>query len=151
LMLFLAASCIQGQWYYKKYGVLDINYLSLEQLDEARLNTKEELVASGFIAIGGGLCYIIFRYIKPGMSEDPSFFEELLGDEGVNKLGMGCSLAAIAGGSVYWVVSMSRKASINATIRSKQSYSGSLSISPQIIPGIRSGNIYSGFAFSIKF
>lgn len=85
------------------------------------------------------------------MSEEPSFFEELLGDEGVNKLGMGCSLAAIAVGSVYWIVSMSRMANINATIRNKQHYSGSLSISPCVMPVACSGYFYSGLRISLKF
>ena len=70
-MLFLAATCLQGQWYYEKYGVIDINYLSMEQLDEARVDTKQDLLVSGALTIGGGLSYLLFRYGKPGMSEDP--------------------------------------------------------------------------------
>jgi hypothetical protein len=151
LISFPFTTCLQGQWYYEKYGVTKINHLSMEQLDEARVDTKQDLLVSGGLTIGGGLFYLLFRYGKPGMSEDPGFIEELLGDEGVNKLGMVCSLAIMAGGSIYLIDSMGRMARIKSAINYNRPYSGSLSISPYVMPFARNGSFYSGLTISLKF
>jgi hypothetical protein len=73
-----------GQWYVRQYHVNDIDLLTKEQLETSLRQSKRDLLTSGGIAGVGGLVFIIYRYARPGMSDDPSWFEQIIGDEGVN-------------------------------------------------------------------
>jgi hypothetical protein len=73
-----------GQWYVRQYHVNDIDFLTKEQLETSLRQSKSYLLISGGIAGFGGLVFIIYKYAGPGMSDDPSLFEQIIGDEGVN-------------------------------------------------------------------
>ena len=144
LIITLARS--QGQWYTKKYGVSDINFLNQVQLEESLKNSKENILISGAIAVGGGIIFILFKYTGAGMSDDPSFLEELIGDEGMNKLGMAFGLGLLAGGVVGSVIHIGRTGKIRSVLRSNFPGTSSLQISPDIFlnkytrtscPGVR--------------
>jgi len=145
-LVFISVNNIFGQWYVKKYQVSDINSMTKPQLEESLVNTKSDLLISGGIAGLGGIMIVIFNYLKPGMSDDPSFIEQLIGDQGVNKVGVAVGFGFLAGGTVASIVYLGRIGSIKSAIRRNYPFDGSLSISPDIIknryssltsPGIR--------------
>jgi hypothetical protein len=122
-----------GQWYAKKYQVTDINFLSRRQLKESLGNSKGDLLTSGSIAITGGVIFLIFKYLRPGMSDDPSIIEQLLGDEGVNKVGVITGLGMLIGGSIASIPYLGRIGRINSVINKNYPSLGSLDIAPTII------------------
>jgi hypothetical protein len=145
-LLIITLPRLQGQWYTKKYGVSDINFLNQVQLEESLKSSKENILISTAFIGGGGVIFLLFKYLGPGMSDDPTFIEELIGDEGMNKLGMAFGLGLAAGGVVGSVVYIGRTGKIRSVLRSNFPGTGSLQISPDIIlnrytrtscPGIR--------------
>ena len=131
--LLISVNNIFGQWYVKKYQVSDINSLTKTQLEESLKNAKSDLLISGGIAGLGGVMIVIFKYLKPGMSDDPSVIEELIGDDGMNKIGMAVGFGFLAGGIVASIVYSGRLGSIRSAIRRNYPYDGSLSLSPGMI------------------
>jgi hypothetical protein len=81
-----------GQWYVKKYQITDINFLSKVQLEESLQNSKNKLLFAGCTVTMGGAAFLISKYLKPGMSDDPTVIEQLLGDDRrrINYLGLDC-------------------------------------------------------------
>ena len=130
LILFINLS---GQWYIKKYHVNDINFLTREQLEESLANSKTGLKTAGIIAGTGGVFFLGFKYLRPGMSDDPSIIEQLLGDEGVNKVGMITGIGILIGGSIADIAYLGRIGRIKSVISRNYSSYGSLNISPKII------------------
>src|SRR5664280_1938091 len=81
-LISISNSC--GQWYVKKYQVTDINFLSKVQLEESLQNSKNKLLFDGCTVAMGGAAFLISKYLKPGMSDDPTVIEQLLGDDAVS-------------------------------------------------------------------
>jgi hypothetical protein len=122
-----------GQWYVKKYNIQDINLLSLEKLDESLTESRQNLLISGIATGSGGLLFIVFKFLRPGMSDDPGWIEELLGDEGVNNIGMVAGAGIFAGGAIASIVYMGRIGSIKTAIRKNYPSLGSVNISPALL------------------
>jgi hypothetical protein len=121
-----------GQWYNKKYHVSDINLLTKEQLDESLSNSKNGLLISGFVAGIGGVAFLITRYM-PQPIEDPTFIEQLIGDEGMNTIYQGISAGLFVGGTIAIMAYLGRNARIKATIKKNYPKLGSLNISPTLL------------------
>jgi hypothetical protein len=122
-----------GQWYVKQYQVTDINFLSKEQLEESLVKSKKDLLTAGVIAGAGGVFFLLFKYLRPGMSDDPTFIEQILGDEGVNKAGMITGIGILIGGSIAGIAYLGRIGRIKSAINRNYPSFGSLNISPTII------------------
>jgi hypothetical protein len=122
-----------GQWYVKKYKVTDINFLSKVQLEESLVKTKKDLLTAGGIAGAGGVFFLLFKYLRPGMSDDPTVIEQILGDEGVNKAGMITGIGILIGGSIASIVYIGRIGKIKSVINKNFPPFGSIDISPVII------------------
>ena len=140
-----------GQWYVKKYQVTDINFLTKVQLEESLGNSKGDLLTSGSIAITGGAIFLIFKYLRPGMSDDPSVIEQLLGDEGVNKVGVITGLGMLIGGSIVSIAHLARIGRIKSHINKNYPSVGSLDISPAIILNGYTRSYYAGFSLAYSF
>ena len=140
-----------GQWYFKKYQVTDINLLSKVQLEESLKNSKSGLLISGCIAATGGAVFLIFKYLKPGMSDDPSAIEQLLGDEGVNKVGEIFGLGVLIGGSVASIVHLGRVGRIRSVLNKNYPALGSLRISPAVILNSFARSSCPGFRLTFNF
>lgn len=140
-----------GQWYVKKYNVQNINLLSLEQLDASLIKSKQNLLASGIIAGTGGLLLIIFKYAQPGMSEDPGWIEQLIGDEGMNKIGMVFSTGIFVGGAIASIVYMGRIGSIKTAMRKNYPSLSSVDISPALLLNNYTKQFSPGLRFSFNF
>ena len=121
-----------GQWYIKKYQVTDINFLSKGQLEESSANSKTGLKASGIIAGTGGIFFLGFKYLRPGISDDPSVIEQLLGDDGVNMVGMIISGGILIGGTIASIAYLGRIGRIKSVIHRNYPSSGLLNISPAV-------------------
>jgi hypothetical protein len=130
LILFINSS---GQWYLKKYQVTDINFLSQSQLEESLLKSKKNLLIAGGIAGTGGVIFLIFKFIQPGMNEDPSDFEQLIGDEGVNEIGMITGIGIAIGGTIAGIAYLGRIGRIKSILNKNYPNTGSLRISPSLI------------------
>jgi|GEM_PF-1179700 len=130
LILFINLS---GQWYVKKYHVTDINFLTREQLEESLANSRTGLKMAGIIAGTGGVFFLGFKYLRPGMSDDPSVIEQLLGEDGVNNAGMIMCAGILIGGSIAGIVYLGRIGRIKSVINKNYPSVGSLDISPAII------------------
>jgi hypothetical protein len=140
-----------GQWYLKKYQVTDINSLSRDQLEESLLNSKRSLLFAGCTAAMGGACFLIFKYLKPGMSDDPTVIEQILGDDGVNKVGMITGAGLLIAGSIGSIVCIGRIGSIRSVINKNYPSLGSLDISPTIILNSYTRSSCSGFRLTYIF
>ena len=132
LLLLVSFINSQGQWYVKKYNISDINFLSQGQLEESLAKSKSDFFVSVAVSGFGGAVFLIFRYLRPGMGEDPSFFEQLIGDEGVNKLGMAIGTGFVAGGIIAGISYLGRIGRIKSVINKNYPGTGSLNISPSI-------------------
>jgi hypothetical protein len=148
LILFINSS---GQWYLKKYQVTDINSLSRDQLEESLLSSKSSLLTSGIIAGTGGAVFLIFKYLAPGMSDDPTILEQILGDKGVNKVGMVTGVGILIGGSIASIAYLGRIGRINSVLRKNYPHFGSLDISPSIVLSRINRSSYPGLRLTYNF
>jgi hypothetical protein len=125
--------CSKGQWYQKKYQVNNIHALSKGQLEESLDNSKKDLLISSFIFVVGGGVYLVFKYLKPGMGDDPSTFEQLMGDDGMNAIGMAAGIGIAAYGIIKSLADLGRTGRIISVLRKDYPIYGSLNISPALI------------------
>jgi hypothetical protein len=150
-LLFSVIVSSYGQWYLKKYNVTDINSLSRDQLEESYLQSKNDLLISGIVAVTGGVITALFRYGKPGMSEDPGFVEELIGDEGVNTIGFYVGLGILAGGTIASTVFLGRMGSIKSAVRRNYACIDRVNISPVAIYNSYTKSLTPGFTLTYSF
>lgn len=139
-----------GQWYNKKYNVSDINLLTKEQLEESLSNSKNGLTISGCVAGIGGIAFIITRYV-PQPIEDPTFIEQLIGDEGMNTIYQGISAGLLVGGTIASLAYLGRNARIKATIKKNYPTLGSLNISPTLLLNNHKGSYLPGITLTFNF
>lgn len=153
ILAILLATVINSncQWYVKEYNVKDIDFLSDKQLDESLTKSKQSLLFSGCITGAGGLFFVICKYAKPGMSEDPGFIEQLLGDDGVNKTGTYLGIGMMVGGAIASIVFAGRIGTIKSVIKNRYHSSGWLKISPSVILVSRTQIISPGFRLTYRF
>ena len=140
-----------GQWYVKRYQVTDINFLSKVQLEESLQNSKNKLLFAGCTVTMGGAAFLISKYLKPGMSDDPTVIEQLLGDDGVNKVGMITGAGLIIWGSIASIVHLGRIGRIRSVINKNYPSVGSLEISPAIILNGYARSFCAGFSLNYSF
>ena len=140
-----------GQWYVKKYKITDINFLSKVQLEESLQNSKNKLLFAGCTTAMGGAAFLISKYLKPGMSDDPTVIEQLLGDDGVNKVGMITGAGLFIWGSIASIVHLGRIGRIRSVINKNYPSVGSLKISPAIILNGYARSYSAGFSLNYSF
>jgi len=140
-----------GQWYVKRYQVNDINFLTKTQLEESLATSKKDLLTAGGIAGFGGILIVVFKYLKPGMSDDPSFIEQLLGDKGVNDIGIGLGIGMLAGGTIASIVYIGRIGSIRSAINRNYPSYGLFKVSPAIILNTDTRSSFPGFRLTYNF
>jgi hypothetical protein len=140
-----------GQWYLKKYQVPDINSLSRDQLEESLINSKRNLLTASEIAGTGGVIFIIFKYLRPGMSDDPTVIEQILGDKGVNKVGMITGIGILIGGTIAGVAYLGRIGKIKSVINKNYPALGSLDLSPAIVLNSHTRSYCAGFSLTYSF
>jgi len=137
-----------GQWYVKRYQVTDINLLTRGQLEESLVHSKTGLkLAAGFAGTGGAI-FLICKYLHPGMSDDPSWIEQLLGDEGVDDVGMIIGAGTFIAGSIASIVCLGRIGTIKSVISRNYPSFGSVNISPAIILNRFTRSYCSGFSLT---
>lgn len=151
LLLIMLSVNSFGQWYYKKYFAPDINALTREQLDESLHNTKTDLAFSGAIAAVGGLLVITGIYLPYQESEDPTFWEQLLGPKGINTLSIAAGVILLAGGTVATFVYLGRLGIIKSTIRRNFPETGSLNFSPKIMFNDYTRAYSAGISLTLNF
>jgi hypothetical protein len=140
-----------GQWYVKRYQVNDINFLTKTQLEESLATSKKDLLTTGGIAGFGGILIVVFKYFKPGMSDDPSFIEQLLGDKGVNDIGIGLGIGMLVGGTIASIVYIGRIGSIRSAINRNYPSYGFFKVSPAIILNSDTRSSFPGFRLTYNF
>lgn len=140
-----------GQWYAKKYQVTDINFLTKGQLEESFENSKTSLKAAGIIAGTGGVFFLGFKYLRPGMSDDPTVIEQLLGDDGVNMVGLIISGGILIGGTIASIAYLGRIGRIKSVIHRNYRSFGSLNISPALILNNNMRTSCPGFILKLNF
>jgi hypothetical protein len=150
LLITLSANSF-SQWYYKKYFASDINALTREQLDESLHNTKTYLAASGIVAVVGGLLVVTGIYLPYQESEDPTFWEQLLGPKGMNTLSIATGVILLAGGTIATFIYLGRFGMIKSTIRKNFPETGSLNFSPNIMFNNYTRTYSAGFSLSLRF
>ena len=140
-----------GQWYVRQYHVNDIDFLTREQLETSLRQSKRDLLTSGAIAGVGGVVFIIYKYVRPGMSDDPSWFEQIIGDEGVNKIGMTVSAGVVIAGTIMSICHLGKIARIKSAIAKKDRPVGSLNFSPTIRLNNFTRSFHPGFSITYNF
>jgi hypothetical protein len=150
-LLLIICSEANGQWYVKKYNVQDPNMLSREQLDSSYKSFK----SGGYTWLGvtavGGLGFLMFKYLKPGMSDDPGIIQQLLGDEGVNKVGQYVCVLLAGAGLVGSLVHLARCEKIKNILRNNFPASETFRISPALIPNSYARTYTPGVTLSFRF
>jgi hypothetical protein len=142
---------IHGQWYVKDYGVTDPSLLNGYQLEEAISDSKTKLMHSGIVAGLGGLLYFGLKYLPFEPDEDPTVLEQLIGEKGMQKIGMGLGAGLFAGGVVAGAVYLGRIARIKSVLNRKYQIPGSLSLSPVVIPGKSNNSFSAGLTITVTF
>jgi|WetSurMetagenome_2_1015567.scaffolds.fasta_scaffold971787_1 hypothetical protein len=146
LFLLTVSFQVSGQWYVKEYGVNDINSLSKTQLEESLKDTKVGLFTGASLTVLGGLCCAYYYYYKPGESDDPTVFEDIIGDDGVNAMGVVIGAGFAIGGTIIFLRSFVRNSTIHGALRRNYPIAGSFKLSPEImmnkytrssVPGVR--------------
>ena len=150
-LLIIGAANLYGQWYEKKYNVSDINLLSRDELEESYIQSKNDFLISGIVAVTGGVITVLFRYGKPGMSEDPGVIGLLLGDEGVNTAGFYFGLGLLAGGTIAGTYFLGRMGSIKSAIRRNYASIDRFNISPSAIFNGCTKSFIPGFTLTYNF
>jgi hypothetical protein len=150
-LLFITLANSFGQWYVKKYNVNDINLLKENELNESLKDAKTGMLVSGIVAGMGGLTMVLFKYGKPGMSEDPGVIEQLMGDEGVNTAGFYTGAAILAGGAIASIAYLGRIARINSVMKKKYPAFGELNMSPAGVYNSSTKSFSPGFTLTYKF
>ena len=139
-----------GQWFVKKYQVSDINQLSRSQLEESLENTKGNLLTSGVIAgIGGSICLV--SAFSAWSFEDPSFFEQLIGDKGMSDILTGVGISFLAGGTIAAIGYMDRKGKIKSAIQRNFPPTTSFRISPKMILNNYTASYGMGLSITYNF
>ncbi|MCU0455244.1 MAG: hypothetical protein MUE74_02990 [Bacteroidales bacterium] len=140
-----------GQWYVKDYGVTDPSLLTGYQLEEAISDSKTKLMHSGIVAGLGGLLYFGLKYLPFEPDEDPTLIEQLIGEKGMQKIGMGLGAGLFAGGVVAGVVYLGRIARIKSVLNRKYQIPGSVSLTPVVIPGNSNSSLSAGLTITVTF
>jgi hypothetical protein len=123
-----------GQWYYDKYFVHDINMLTWEQMNEARDNSKNNMIIAGCVAVAGGLLIWGGDYtLKHGLDEDATWVEELFGAEFMGKTYIAIGAGTAVAGTIVTFVYLGRFERIKSAIKNNYGPVGSLKISPAVI------------------
>jgi len=157
IMIFLAlisatGAVAQDKWYYNKYEVNDLVELTPEQYNLALKDAKNLSWASLIVTGTGVGIYFIGRSTKKnGLDEDPTFMEELLGNEVVGYGTMGIGIVTVAGGIIGSLVGVARIGMIKKSGRNALAPDGYLSISPLLIIGKRNSLESAGIALHISF
>lgn len=135
-MIFLAlvsakGAVAQDKWYYNKYEVNDLVELTPEQYNLA-LKDAKNLTWASLIVTGTGVgIYFIGRSTKKnGLDENPTFMEELLGNEVVGYGTMGIGIVTVAGGIIGSLVGVTRIGMIKKSGRYALAPDAYLSITP---------------------
>ena len=114
-------------------------------------NTKTNLAVSGAIAVVGGLLVITGIYLPYQESEDPTFWEQLLGPKGLNTLSIAAGVILLAGGTVATFIYLGRTGLIKSTIKKNFPETGSLNFSPKIMFNNYTRTYSAGFSLSLRF
>lgn len=150
-LLLISFMNTKGQWYEKKYNVTDIDFLSGEQLAESLKDSKRNLLYSGIAAgIGGFLMYL--PRLSPAEVDDNSpVVQQLIGNEGMDKITFGFGAGILAGGTIAGIVYIGRIGRIKSAIKRNYPYLGSLNISPGFVVNRNSNTIQPQFRITYKF
>jgi len=140
----------QAQWYSKKYRVDDINQLTLLQLDESLKSAKNDVLASGLTAVFGGCLFVLGKYSML-TSDNPSFFEQLVGEKGMNDLWAGVGVGLFAGGAIAFFGYLEREGHIKTAMRQNFPGMGTIHLSPRINLGRFSPSGNFGVTLSCNF
>ena len=150
-LLVISFVSLYGQWYVKKYNVTDINSLSKEQLEESLGKSKTGLLYSGILAGLGGVIFLAGKYSGVYESENPTFFEELVGEKGMNDIAMVTGAGIIIGGTIAGIVHMGRIGRIKSVLNYNYPSLGSLNISPTVILNSYTHSFCPGFTLTYNF
>ena len=136
-LLFLVSSVdLSGQWYYKKYHVTDIDFLTEEQMHESLSKAKIDLLGAGLVAGAGVLGILAGKStLKRGLGEDATWLEEQLGSQFLGKTYISLGIGMLAGGTAAGIVFLGRIGNIRAAHDRNFKPEGYLKLEPVIIPG----------------
>lgn len=129
----LLSSESRGQWYMKEYNVADINLLSREQLEESLRESKTNLLYSGIVSVAGAGIFLAGRYLPYEITDESSFFEQLVGEKGMKKVMMASGIGIAAGGAIAAVVYLGRTGKIKSVINEYYSFKIPFELNPAII------------------
>jgi hypothetical protein len=149
--LFLAFTTVfNGQWYEKRYNVNDINLLTQEQLNESLSSTRTDLIwSAGTIGIGGLL--ILLEEISPyELSEDPTIFEQIMGEKGMRWITIATGSALAAGGTIAAFVLIDRIGQIKSVMRN-YGITGQIRIYPGMLTIREQGSYCPGITLLFNF
>lgn len=132
--MLLVAARSYGQWYYDKYFVHDINLLTWEQMNEARDNSRNNMLIGGFVAAAGGVLIWGGHYtLNHGLDEDATWVEELFGAEFMGKTYIALGACTAVAGTIASLVYLGRFERIKKAIKNNYAPAGSLNVSPAVI------------------
>ncbi len=149
----LLISCFNshGQWYVKKYNVADIDFLSMEQLEESLKTSKSDLLYSGIISVAGGGVFLAGRYLPYEINDESSFFEQLIGEKGMKNILMVTGAGMVVGGAIAGIVYLGRVGRIKSVINRNYASVGTLNISPAITVDHYNQSVCPGFTLTYNF
>ena len=131
LALLILSNYSNAQWYTKKYYAKDINQLTREQLNESLHDSNTNLGISG-VAVGlGAVVFVISKY-NLWTNDEPSLFEQLVGEKGMNDIYAGAGIAIMAGGLIAFLSNVERIKNIKMAMRRNFPPLGQIRFTPKI-------------------
>jgi hypothetical protein len=140
-----------GQWYTKRYNATDIDQLTKEQLEESFGESKKNLAISGVIVVFGGTFFLVGKYIGFDGSEDPGFFEQLIGEEGMNDIAIGTGAGMVIGGTIAGIACLGRMARIRSVINKNYPSFEGLNIFPSGVYNCHKRSFCPGITLTYNF
>jgi hypothetical protein len=106
---------------------------------------------SGIVSVTGVALFLVGRYLPYEIDDESSFFEQLIGENGMKKIMMATGVVTFTGGAIAGIVYLARIGKINSVINQYYSLNGTIQIMPVLIVNNPGQSLSPGISFTYNF
>jgi hypothetical protein len=143
---------INGQWYQKQYHVNSIENLSPEELKLSLANAKETTWTGVGCAVVGGVAILYAKYgYKNGIPDDATFFEQIMGAQGMKVITGISGIALLGGGIITTIVGLDRTSKIKKVMNNFDIPYATITLNPVVLTNRINRDLYPGIGVVVRF